>query len=168
MFDWNSRPKPVPLAGSIFNVLPAAPSMGQQDTTSYMARAQAAVSQYDSLLKRISDIADDAARNDLLSWISTSSVPGTPAERRNIVAADMANPGAVGLDVMTKRLGDLEEMNKTLEAKVKTAEQGSASTKNPQEPGLVKRSGVFTPTGIALGAVSVLGLLVVPLMLRER
>lgn len=148
-------------AGSVFTSFPAGPGLGQ-DNSSYVARAQAATAKYDELLGRISNIADEAARNELLAWISRSDVPGTPAERRKVVGEDMATPG-VGIDTQIKRVGDLEEMNKTLEAKVKVAEAAYPSVQNPKE-GQIKQNGVFTTTGIVLGVVSVLGLLVVPLI----
>lgn len=161
------RPRVVPLAGSIFNVFPSSPVLGQQDAADYVTRAQAAVAQYDDLLKRISNIGDKAAQDELLNWISRADVPGTPAERRKTVGEDLVNPGlAANSYVGMKRAGDLEEMNKLLEAKVKKAEGAFPSVSNPNAPGQVKINNVFTPTGIALGVVSVLGLLVVPLMLK--
>lgn len=156
-------PQVVKMAGAatIFTSFPSGPGLGQ-DNSSYVARAQAATAKYDELLGRISNIGNEAARNELLSWISRSDVPGTPAERRKTVGEDLANPG-VGVDTQIKRVGDLEEMNKALEAKVKAAELAYASVQNPKE-GQVKENGMFTTTGIVLGAVSLLGLLVVPLM----
>lgn len=164
--NWQSpRPRVVPLAGSIFSVFPTGPALGQQDTASYMARAQVAVTKYDALLGRVANIGNEAARNEMLTWISRSDVPGTPAERRNVVAQDLANSGVgTTLDTLAKRISGLEEINNTFEAKVKVNEQAYPSVQNPKESGQVKVEGVFTKTGIVLGVVSVLGLLVVPLM----
>lgn len=139
--------------------------MGQPDTSSYVARAKAALAAYDDLLNRIASVGDEATRQDLLSWISRSDVPGTPAERRKTVGEDLASLGPNSdLATIQKRVDDLEAMNKTLGAKVKNAEAAFPPIQNPKEAGQVKVSGIFTPTGIVLGAVSVLGLLVVPLM----
>jgi len=166
--NWQGlRPRVVPLAGSMFNVFPSSPALGQQDAADYVARAQAAIAQYDDLLKRIANIGDKATQNDLLSWISRADVPGTPAERRKIVGEDLVNPPlAANSYTGMKRVGDLEEMNKLLDAKVKKAEASFPSISNPNAPGQIKLNNVFTPTGIALGAVSILGLLVVPFMLK--
>ena len=63
------------MAGSVFSALPTgpAPALGQQDNSSYIARASAAVAKYDDLLNRIAEISDTPTRNDLLSWISDAA-----------------------------------------------------------------------------------------------
>lgn len=158
----------VSMAGSIFNVFPPGPGLGQQqDTSSYVARAQAAVAKYDDLLKRMANIGDVGTRNDLLRWISDSTVPGTPAERRKVVGDDLQNPiAATSTDIGLQRVKGLEQMDDLLEAQVAKAEAAFPSVLNPNAPGQIKRNDVFTPTGIVLGVASVLGLLVVPLMLK--
>lgn len=163
--NWQApRPQIVPLAGTRPNAVILRP-MGQTDTSSYVTRAQAALAAYDDLLNRISSVGDAATRNDLLTWISRSDVPGTPAERRKTVGEDLASLGPNSdLSTIQKRVDDLQAMNKILEAKVKNAEAAFPPIQNPKEAGQVKVSGIFTPTGIALGAVSILSLLVVPLM----
>jgi len=157
------------MAGSVFSALPTgpAPALGQQDNSSYIARASAAVAKYDDLLNRISEISDTPTRNDLLSWISDASIPGTPAERRQMVGEDLKNPSvANSTPVGMQRVQSLEQINDQLQAKVEKAEASFPPIRNPNQPGQVKVGGLFTPTGIGLGIVSVLSLLVVPFVLK--
>lgn len=142
----------------------AGPSMGQALYQQWEARARAVLSSWNQLLDRTSQIGNAAARSEILDWISRSDVPGTPAERYDAVAKDVQE-GAFVTPVAQQRIVDLENMARTLETKVKNAETAYASIATPDQPGMVVDfRGAFTPTGFVLGAVVILGLLVVPLV----
>lgn len=141
--------------------------LGQAAVADWQARARAAVSAFDSLMDRARNIGDLDARGALLEWVSSPDVPGTPAERYQVVAVDLAQ-GTPWADISEKRVSDLELMDTMFETKVKQAEQAFSPVGQPVQPGsIVNLAGAFTPTGIVLGAVGILGLLVVPLVFGE-
>jgi hypothetical protein len=146
---------------------PRRAALGQAEIQDGRARAQTALSAFDLLLDRARNIGNLDARGALLEWVSSPEVPGTPAERYRVVAEDLAQ-GTPWADISQKRVGDLELMDTMFETKVKQAEQAFSPVGQPVSAGsIVNLSGAFTPTGIALGAVGILGLLVVPLVMGE-
>lgn len=154
----------------MWDYFPAGPGLGQgQDpVVVYIQRAESAAARYDDLLKRAANIGYDAGRNEILAWVSNSDVPGTPAERRKIVAEELANPGAAaGADTTLKRVADLEWVNQEFERRVKSAETAYATIQKPNPPGTISQDGPLTLVGFGLGAVGILSLLVVPLMVRS-
>jgi len=154
-------------AGALRGGFPRRPSLGQADGQDWQARAQTAVAAFDLLLARAKDIGDLDARGALLEWVSSPEVPGTPAERYRVVSEDLAQ-GTPWMDISQKRVSDLELMDTLFETKVLQAEQAFSPVGHPAGPGsIVSMGGAFTPTGIVLGAVGILGLLVVPLVMGE-
>lgn len=142
-------------------------ALGQAESQDWQARAQAAVSAFDILLGRAKDVGDLDARGALLEWVSLPGVPGTPAERYRVVVEDLAQ-GTPWVDISQKRVSDLELMDTLFETKVIQAEQAYSPVGQPVQAGsIVNLKGAFTPTGIVLGAVGILGLLVVPLVMGE-
>lgn len=141
-------------------------AMGQT-APAWKIRAETAVGNFDNLLRRISGIGDQGARDRLMSWVGNSSQPGTPAERYKAVIDDLSS-GAVFTDITTKRVSDLEGVDAALESMVVQGEQAHAPTSQPDQPGtIVNFGGAMTPTGIVLVTLGLTGLLVVPFLLRE-
>lgn len=141
-------------------------SMGQLAAT-WRIRADTAVGQFDSLLKRIANIGDEPTRQDLMAWVGNPLQVGTPAERYKIVVDDLSQ-SAGWTDITTKRVVDLEGVVAALETKVKQGEQAHSPTGQPNQPGSVTTpSGALSTTGIVLVTLGLAGLLVVPFLLRE-
>lgn len=166
-FGWQ-RPRFVSpsLAGSPWGADGRRQAMGQT-ASAWKIRAEQAVGHFDNLLRRIADIGDANARQNLMAWVGNSSQPGTPAERYKAVVDDLS-AGAPANDVTTKRISDLEGVDAALDSMVLQGEQAHAPTGQPDQPGrIVNFSGAFTPTGIVLGTLGLVGLLVVPFLLRE-
>jgi hypothetical protein len=151
-------------ARAFLGALPHRTALGQEELRSWQERGELAVGAFDVLLDRVRNIEDLDAQGALFEWISSPGVPGTPAERYRVVEEDLAQ-GAIWTDIAHKRISDLELMDALLETKVRQAEQGFPP---PGSAGsIVNLRGALTPTGIVLGTVGILGLLVVPLVFGE-
>lgn len=157
--------QPVPVRGQDY-----APSRGgalSQSDVAWKNRGTAAVARFDNLLKETAGIGNAAARAEIMAWVGSASQPGTPAERYKVVVDDLAQ-GSAWEEISTKRVVDLEAIDDLLATKVKQGEQAFAPTAQPDQAGqILDFRGAFTPTGIVLGTIGVLGLLVVPLVVGE-
>jgi hypothetical protein len=161
-FGWQ-RPR---FLGSALGAFGApSPALGQFQQVAWRARAQAAVGKFDDLLRRIATIGDAGARDALMAWIGSPTQPGTPAERYKVVVDDLAQ-GTSWNDISEKRLLDLEGVVSQLEAEVSKAEQSYPAAANPNPPGAIRTDrGYITATGLALGALGLLGLVALPIYL---
>ncbi len=167
-FGWQ-RPRFVSpeLGGPGWGTPPPPPALGQFEQAAWRARADDAVARFDDLLRRIAGIGDAGARDALMGWVGSPSQPGTAAERYKVVVDDMVN-GTPWSDISEKRLLDLEGVVGALQSEVAKAEQSYPASGNPNAPGTITTDrGYLSATGIVLGIVGLLGLLVVPLVVRE-
>lgn len=143
------------------------PRLSQADEAAWADRARAAVEAFDLLSARAQQIGNPDARRAIFEWVSTPGVPGTPAERYKVVVDDLTQ-GTPWAEISQKRVSDLELMDTMFDTKVKQAEQSYAPISQPEAPGVTaSRAGALSTTGIVLGAVGILGLLVVPLVIGE-
>lgn len=142
------------------------PRLSQADEAAWGDRARAAVEAFDLISARAQQIGNPEARRAILEWVSTPSIPGTPAERYKVVVDDLVQ-GTPWAEISQKRVSDLELMDTMFDTKVKQAEQSYTPLSQPEAPGATARGGALTTTGIVLGAVGILGLLVVPLVIGE-
>lgn len=141
------------------------PALGQFEQVAWRARAQASVTKFDDLLRRIGKFGDAGERDALMAWIGSPMQPGTPAERYKVVVDDLAQ-GTAWNDISEKRLLDLEGVVTQLESEVSKAEQSTPAAANPNPPGAITTDrGYITATGLVLGAVGLLGLVALPIYL---
>jgi hypothetical protein len=136
--------------------------MGQ--APDWKERAWKAVDGYDTLVARAAGISDDAARSSILGWVGRTNVPGSPAERYNVVVADLA--GMPEPEMAMKRTEDLEDVVAEFETMVENALSSFGTIPKPSAGGVVSPEGGLTTKGVIVGAVAVLGLIVLPLALE--
>lgn len=139
-------------------------SMGQQDS-SWTPRAQAAVARYDTLIKRTASIQNDAVRADILSWIGTPTMPGSPADRYQFVKDDLESGAAWDVG-RTAHVTDLEAVDTELDTRVSKGEQSGTFT-STSPVSIVTPQGQLSPLGIGLLAGAAACLVVVPLFVLK-
>jgi hypothetical protein len=133
--------------------------LGQNGTAS---GASEAVALYDSLVARVSNIADEEGRGEILKWIGRADVPGAPAERYQVVRNGVAS-GEAPDGLFMDRVKQLKEINAELSAKVINAEKAYGVLSAPEGAGSRPEAGMG---GLCLaGGVALLGLVVLPLVL---
>lgn len=154
----------VGLGSSAMNLTPA----------DWYHRAKEALAKYDDLKARITRIADEAERKTIQEWAGSPIVDGTPANQAQDVLTDVrevetfipANVNAYQVPSRTKKIEDLEGVNRDLEAMIVNAEaihgmrpgnQG-ATQPAPESPGwLVPTLVGVTAIGIAVIVTAVYG-----------
>lgn len=150
-------------SSTVFRAFPL--SVGQAvDSPAFQARGRAAISEFDSLLSRTGAIANDGARQEILDWVGKPEVPGTPAERYQVVNSDLAG-GTASSAIFGKRVQDLEDAVLGLRPKVAQAESAYGTITGTNQGAIAGAEGALTGKGIFLGVVAILGLVVVPLSL---
>lgn len=122
-------------------------------------RTSEVLSKYDALVARASLIADDEARSELLEFIGSADVPGSPAER--YVAAKGMTPNA---DVQSERLLQLESDVSELERRVRDAEVAYGTLQVPSGAGSMPGR-ERTVAKCVLGGIALFTLALVPLFL---
>lgn len=139
-------------------------------------RAKVALAKYDDLKARTAQVADQANRKTIQDWTGSPIVQDTPANRAQAVLTDIredvesfipANVNAYQVPVRTKRIEDLESINRDLEAMVVNAEaihgtlpsnQYSTQQPAPESPGWLLPIVVgVTAIGIAAIVTAVYG-----------
>lgn len=132
------------------------------------ARGKAAIAKWNSLITRVSNIKDDEARGKLLAWMGRSDTPGSNTERYNAVLSDVNAGQAADPAIALRRVEQLEGAVSELSGLVDSAEKMYGTLTNVAPP-----SDVATPAqgltlkGAALGLVAVLGLIVIPLWIKD-
>lgn len=139
-------------------------------------RAKEALAKYDDLKARTARIADQDERKTIQEWTGSPIVDGTPANRAQAVLTDIredvetfipANVNAYQVPSRTKKIEDLESVNRDLEAMIVNAEavhgmlpgnQGAPKQPAPESPGwLVPTLVGVTAVGIAIIVTAVYG-----------
>lgn len=139
-------------------------------------RAKEALAKYDDLKARTSKIADQDKRKAIQDWAGSPIAQDTPANRAQAVLTDIredvevfipANVNAYQVPIRTKRIEDLEAINRDLEAMVVNAEAISGTLPSnqygtqqpaPESPGwLLPIAVAVTAVGIAAIVTAVYG-----------
>jgi hypothetical protein len=139
-------------------------SIGQQPVD-WTSMAQAAISRYDVLVKRLSQIKDDAVRSDILEWLGEAGTLGAPSERYQAVRADLAS-AAPWDTVSIGQVQDLQAVDGDFETKVSKGEQSGTYT-STSPVAIVTPQGQLSPLGIGLLAGAAACLVVVPLFVLK-
>lgn len=140
-------------------------SMGQEDRSADIRRAMDLVGRYDALLSRLALAGDDAARGETVMWLGRADLPGSPAERYQVVVEALASEGPVDGTMFAKRLSDLNGVVEELDGRVSSAE--SSGTLPAPEMGAGSTTEEGTPEGKCLaGGVALLGLFVLPFIVH--
>lgn len=134
--------------------------LGQEDL---LSKGRQEVEAYDFLLGRVSMIADDTARGDILKWVGRSDMPGSPAERYKVVADGVARSETED-GFFGDRVEQLRGIVTELGARVDNAERAYGTLLAPAGAGSTPEAGT---AGLCLaGGIALLGLVVVPLLLE--
>lgn len=134
--------------------------LGQADL---MEKGRQEVEAYDFLLGRVSMIADDTARGDILKWVGRSDMPGSPAERYKVVADALARAETED-GLLGDRVEQLRRVVTELGARVDNAESAYGTLSAPAGAGSTPEAGMG---GLCLaGGIALLGLVVIPLLLE--
>lgn len=137
-------------------------------TTNWITRGQAAIAAWDTLVARIADIEDDAARGKLLEWMGRSDTPGSNTERYKVVLQDVTAGSAADPALAERRVGQLEGAVSELTTLVDNAERTYGTISDLSKSGATASPGQgFTMKGAALAAVAVLALLVIPIAMKD-
>lgn len=105
--------------------------MANPTPSDWYDRAKVALAKYDDLNQRTLRIADQANRKVIQDWMGSPYSDGTPANRAQSVLTDIredvesfvpANVNAYQVPTRTKRIEDLEGINRNLEPMVVNAE----------------------------------------------
>lgn len=142
--------------------------MGQEASVAawWPTEGLTSIQRWDALLSRVSQLADPGAREEILQWISRSDIPGTPAERYQVVVADIRNritPSTPSeavivrdrLDSLNRHLGELEAMVNRVETAYGLL-PASTEAGSRMERGMVE---------CVSGGIALLGLVILPLIL---
>ena len=137
-------------------------SMGQ-DRSAAIGQAQNLAAQYDDLLGRLALVEDDADRGEIVKWLGRADLPGSPAERYQVVVDSLSTEGPLDEGVFNKRVSDLASVVEELNARVRSAE--SSGTLPAPQMGAGSESEEGTAMGKCLaGGVALLGLYVLPFL----
>lgn len=134
----------------------------------FSARGKVAIAKWNALVDQVANIKDDAARGKLLEWMGRSDTPGSNTERYNAVLNDVNAGPAADPAIALRRVEQLEGAVSELSGLVENAAKMYGTLTDVQKP-----SDVATPAkgltlkGAALGLVAVLGLIVIPLWIKD-
>lgn len=131
--------------------------LGQEESSSWRARARTAVGRYDALLARAAALPLDQ-RAKILDQAGDGTIPGTPSDRYRFVR-DLVTSDGPWDDIHQGFVRDLEDADTVLEAEVSSSERssGGAALTNPD--------GGLNGLGWGILGVSAVGLFVVPFLL---
>lgn len=138
------------------------PSLSQTAPTDWQSRGRSAITQWDALVARVSNIVDDAARGQLLEWMGRSDVPGSNTERYNAVLQDLREGEAADPALAERRVGQLEGAVEELSAFV-----GNAEEKYGTITGFPKKAPALDEKTLLVGGAALILLLVIPLMIKD-
>lgn len=143
-------------------------NMGQA-SEEWLLRAQAAVSEFEGLFERSTRIRDANARDVIMRWIGREDVPASPAERYKAVRTDLAEAEAgllpsVASDITESRVSQLEAITVELYSKIASAEATYGTVPASAGAGAGFVPGIVTSTGILVGSIGLLALVVLPLL----
>lgn len=144
--------------------------MGQTPAEWYR-RAKDSLAKFDQLVARMNLIANQTERKNIQQWIGSASDPNSPAYRYQSVKSDLQTdvesftPPAINayqVERRTNRIGDLEDINNTFEAKVSNAEtvygKLPAPTVITQAGGVIGKTPSWVlPVVVGAGALAVAG-----------
>jgi len=134
----------------------------------WLIRGQAAIAAWDTLVTRVANIKDDAARGKLLEWMGRSDTPGSNTERYKVVLQDVKAGSAADPALAERRVGQFEGAVRELTTLVDNAEKTYGKIQDATVPGATSTPGQgLTAKGAALIAVAVLSLLVVPFVIKD-
>jgi hypothetical protein len=152
--------------GRGFLALGQAPALSPDQGSAWTARAQAAIAQYDALMKRTALIQDTTSRYAILAWIGTPNTPTAPAFQYQSVKDNLASGGPWD-STHTTQVTNLEAVNTQFNTRVSAGEQ--AGTYGPWGPlSIVDASGQITDVGIGIVAMSALTLFVIPVFVLKE
>jgi hypothetical protein len=145
----------------------AAPAAPVSSAAWWPSEGLASVQAWDALISRVSKITNPDVQQEILQWIGRSDIPGSPAERYEVVVNDVTSKFTPTTDEqiasLQNRLDQLKANTSQLEAKVKNAEQAYgvfvASTEAPSMPDHDMMMECVT------GGIALLGLVIMPLIL---
>src|ERR1043166_2138445 len=124
-------------------------SMGQEaDYSASIAQARDLVRQYDGLLSRLALVEDDASRGEAVKWLGRADLPGSPAERYQVVA-DALTSGAPADAVFAKRVSDLGDVVEELDGRVGSMETSGTLPAPEMGAGSASEEGTSMGTCIA-------------------
>lgn len=132
--------------------------LGQDQASSWKARALAATSKYDALLARASALAPDL-RDQVSSATGDGTIPGSPSDRYRFVRDSIASDGPWD-DIHQGYVQDLENADAKLEPMVANFENSSGGVS------VVGPDGRLTGLGWGILGASAIGLFVVPFLLE--
>ena len=139
--------------------------LGQEESSSWRARALAAVSKYDAILARALALpANDAKASLMVSFGEVGgsgmpTFPGTPADRYRFVRDSIVSDGPWD-DIHQGYIQDLENADAKLEPMVANLENSSGGV------AVVGPDGRLTGLGWGIVGASAIGLFVVPFLLE--
>lgn len=125
------------------------------------------VQAWDSLISRVSKLANADAQTQILQWVGRSDIPGSPAERYKVIVDNIngrVSPSSdEDISSLRNRLDHLKGFTSELEAKVKNAEQAygvfvasTGATSTPERDMMME---------CITGGIALLGLIILPLIL---
>ncbi len=132
--------------------------MGQEESSSWRARALSAASKYDALLARAASLSPDL-RDQVLEAMGTGTSPGSPSDRYRFVRDSIASDGPWD-DIHQGYIQDLENADAQLEIMVANFENSSGGV------AVVGPDGRLTGLGWGILGASAIGLFVVPFLLE--
>lgn len=144
--------------------------MGQETAVAvwWPSEGLASIQQWDALVQRASQIANEDARREILEWIGRSDIPGSPAERYETVATDIQNritPATTAdVEIVRARLDALNRYVSELDAKVRNAEQAYGLLSASPEAGSMSERSMMAEC--ISGGIALLGLVIFPLVLE--
>lgn len=141
--------------------------MGQASAAWWPSEGLSTAQAWDTLLSRVSQIANADAQGQILQWVGRSDVPGSPAERYQVIAEDLSSnyspSGDEEVSALMKRLDLLKSYTSQLEAKVRNAEQSfGALSASPEARSTPERDMMME---CVTGGIALFGLIIMPLIL---
>lgn len=139
--------------------------MGQEESSSWRARALAAMSKYDALMARALALPAGKSKSGLMiafgdaAGTGMPTFPGTPADRYGFVRDSISSDGPWD-DIHQGYVQDLENADASLETMVANAENSSGGVE------VVGPDGRLTGLGWGILGASAIGLFVVPFLLE--
>lgn len=143
--------------------------MGQEASVAawWPAEGLSSIQKWDALLARVSQLADEGARREVLGWIGRSDIPGSPAERYQVVGTDIRNritPSTqADAQMVRARLDSLNRNLSEFDAMVNRAEMAYGLL--PASGGAGSRPERSMMIECVSGGVALLGLVILPLIL---
>lgn len=117
-------------------------SLGQdlQTAQAWYERAKKAIARFEFLSSRVGAIANKTERENIITWLGSASVPGTPQYRYATVKSDFTSDvaregvGAYNVERRQNRVAELEDFNDEFNTKVEAAIRTYGELPTPQQP----------------------------------